>query len=132
MSDATISDASEEAPEPEFVDGAKDKTDPDAPVIVELRKPLVVGGEEVKKLILRAPLGGDIRRCGLPFMVGMGGSSGYEALPDVEEKGEVNMNAVCKYIARLGSVPMVQVDKMPHDDVMKCYVAILPFFAGLE
>ena len=83
---------------------------------ITLRKPLEIAGEVVSELTLREPLGGDIRRCGIPFTVKAG---------DVV----IDSEAIAKYISVLAVVPPSTVDKLSAPDFLDCQNAVMLFFS---
>ena len=74
-------------------------------------------GQPIPTVTLRRPTGRDLRKCGLPVTVSEAGT------------GEVNADAVARYIAELGGLPPAAVDAMSVVDWQSCMAAVLGFFA---
>ena len=90
------------------------------PVEVKLTTPIpgdAAFGTPITAVMLRAPTGRDIRKCGIA--VSMSGDG----------IGEVNAEAVARYIAELGGLPPAAVDAMTAPDWQNCMIAVLGFFA---
>lgn len=90
------------------------------PVTVALTTPIpgdAAFGQPILIITLRPPTGRDLRKCGVPVTVSDAGV------------GDINAEAIARYIAELGGLPPAAVDAMTAVDWQACMVAVLGFFA---
>ena len=85
-----------------------------------LTEPIEAHGVTIDKIKLRKPLGGDIRKHGLPYA-----ASGEGVMA-------INASAVAKYIEVLGDIPSSSVDRLNPVDFQTCMAKVIDFFGGAQ
>jgi hypothetical protein len=87
---------------------------------LKLRMPIKEGDNELHELTLRAPNGGDIRKCGVPYRLG--------ERSDGSSFTDFDADSVSKYISTLAAVPPSTVDQLTPADWQACMNAVISFF----
>lgn len=85
---------------------------------VKLTTPIKAHGEETSVLTLRKPTTPDIREIGMPFAFTGEGTT------------DIKMQAIARYISKLGSIPMGSVDQLSVEDLSELMGVILGFFGN--
>jgi phage FluMu protein gp41 len=85
-------------------------------IVIDLKKSITQGEEEITQITLREPTAGDYEKCGYPLIIGDGTST-----PDAK--------VIVKLIAACGKIPPPIVKQLGSADFNACMGAILSFLA---
>jgi hypothetical protein len=105
-----------------------DKPDDDG-IFVDLRKPIMSMGQEVKRLTFREPTAEDIERYGFPLIIADEEDPAV-ADPMKPKMPDISFNAksMTEHIAILSKVPMVNIRKLSSGDWLRCAYKLSVFF----
>lgn len=119
--------ADDEDPTEEEEGAKKKKPDKPTSVSVLLKTPAKVGGDEKSTLIFSPPSTRMIIQIGPVMEMRIEvGDDDEEDIPR-EATMSVNYKRLARYIAKLGGIPLKEVDRMDPDDFYECQEKLMPF-----